>query len=620
MITNKKLLGSATNSFVLLIALGMAVFHMYVASIGVMPGYRQAAIHWGFVGCYILLTRPLKFKGGRIVDIILIALNIYTSHYLIQLQARFVRMAGIYTDMDIYMSILAIILALLIAYRVLGKILPVISIVFILYSLYGQHLPGMLRTVPFTVRRMAPFLFTSAEGLYGQTLSVSAQFIFLFILFGAVLQLTGAGEFFVDLSFSIAGKARGGPAQAAIYASMLMGTINGSGAANVVTTGNFTIPLMKKVGYTPSLAGAIEAVASSGGQIMPPVMGAVAFLMAEVAGIPYATIALAALIPAIMYYITLSVSTYFNARKYEIPAADASQVKPFVSVLKGGWLYFLPLVVLIYMLMDGYSPQRSAFFAIWAAVAVGFVKNRRNMTLKNTAKALKDAVEGISAIAAACILAGIIMGVINMTGLGIQISGMIQQISAGNLILALFFSMLASLVLGMGLPTAAAYMILAVLVAPALIGMGAMPLAAHLFILYFGALSTITPPVALSTFAAAGIAGAGIWQTGYQALKLAATAFIVPFVFVFNPELLLVGSVSTIVFATVTALIGCVVISMSLSGWCGSCLSIPTRIALFVFAILLFLPNPIWANALGLLGTIALVILENRLICNKRNK
>lgn len=596
--------------FVLIIGVGMALFHMYTASFGIMPSYAQSAIHWGFIGSYILLTRPLSWKYGRIIDAALIGLNLYICYYQLVLQDKFILTGGVYTRFEVYLSIAAILLVLEIARRVIGKILPVISVLFIAYGLWGNVLSGVFKTVKFTLTRIAPYLYTSSDGLFGQTLYVSAQFIFLFVLFGSILELTGAGEFFVNLAYSLTGRARGGPAQAAIYSSMLMGTINGSGAANVVTTGTFTIPLMKKVGFKPSMAGAVEAVASSGGQIMPPVMGAVAFLMSEITGIEYATIVIASLLPAILYYLTLSFSVYFTARKDNIPAMPKEEMIDFWATIKAGWLYFIPLLTLVILLVSGYSAQKAAFFGIIMAIVIGFIANKSNMTLDNFIKALKGASAGIAPIAAACILAGVIMGIINMTGLGLKISGIIESIAAGRLIVALVLAMLTSLILGMGLPTSAAYMILAVLVAPAVIKMGVTPLAAHLFILYFGALSTITPPVALSTFAAAGIAGANIWKTGLDAMKLASSGFIIPFIFAFNYDLLLNGEPLGIVISIITAIIGCYILSASLIGWLKQPLSIWSRILLFPCAVMLIISDPLVVNVIGAAAALIIFILE----------
>jgi TRAP transporter 4TM/12TM fusion protein len=610
--SEKSLGEKIADTLILLIAIGMALFHMYAASFGAFMPYLQTSVHWAFVGTYIVLTKPFKFPCGRIIDILFILLNIFFSYYQLVLQDKAVLSAGIYNRTEVIIAIAAVILALLIAWRSIGIILPVICIGFIFYGLFGHKITGMFHTSRFSLQRLFTDIYANvSNGMYGQTLYVSAQFIFLFVLFGCILDLTGAGGFFVDMAFSLTGKTRGGPAQAAVFSSMLMGTINGSGAANVVTTGTFTIPLMKKVGYKPSMAAAIEAVASSGGQIMPPVMGAVAFLMSEVTGIKYASIALAALIPAILYYITLSTTVYLTARRDDIPAAKDDQLKNFGTVFRSGWIYFFPLVVLIGLLVLNYSVKRSAFFAIIVAIIVGFIKNPKSMTVKNICRSLKNAVAGIAPIAAACILAGIIMDVINLTGLGLMISGIITSLANGNLLLALVLSMITSLVLGMGLPTSAAYMILAVLIAPAMIKMGASTMSAHLFILYFGALSTITPPVALSTFAAAGIAKAGIWETGRDSMLLASTGFIIPFAFVYHSTLLMNGSPTLIVWTVITAAIGCIILGISIIGWAGVKLHIPARLILFPCSVVLFLPKPIILNFAGLATAIIVIMISN---------
>lgn len=598
------------DAFVLIISIGLALFHMYSASFGVMPVYEQSAIHWGLVGSYIIITRRLKVKGGMIIDMALLMTNIFLSYYQIVLQERFIETAGVYLKFDIVLSVIAIIVAIEIARRTIGKILPIIAILFIAYALFGNNLSGMFKTVDFSLQRIAPYLYTSSDGLYGQTLYVSAQFIFLFVLFGSILDMTGAGEFFVNIAFALTGKVRGGPAQAAVYSSMLMGTINGSGAANVVTTGTFTIPLMKKIGFKPAFSGAVEAVASNGGQIMPPVMGAVAFLMAEMTGIDYGKIVLAAFPAAALYYVTLSTSVYVEANKQQIPVTPKDQRLKPGKVMKEGWIYFVPLIVLMGMLIIGYSAQKSGFFAIITALTVGFIKKRENMNLKRFVQSLKEAAAGIAPIASACILAGIVMGILNMTGLGLKISGIIVDIANGRLIIALLLAMVTSLVLGMGLPTSAAYMVLAILVAPALVKMGVSKMGAHLFILYFGALSTITPPVALSTFAAAGIAGSGMWETGFAAIKLAAAGFIIPFIFAYSPELLLIGEVGRIIFALTTALIGSIVLAIGLGGWFKCKLSKISRLLLVVSAILLIMPEPFIANIIGAAVTIIVLFLK----------
>jgi len=606
----KKGLLKVTDALVLVISIGLALFHMYTASIGVLPAYEQSAVHWGLIGTYIIITRPLKFKGGVIIDALLAATNVFLSYYQIILQERFIETAGLYSDFEKILSIVAIVVALEIARRSIGKTLPVIAVLFITYALFGNNLSGVFKTVKFTLERIAPYLYTSSDGLYGQTLYVSAQFIFLFVLFGAILDMTGAGEFFVNIAFALTGRIRGGPAQAAVFSSMLMGTINGSGAANVVTTGTFTIPLMKKVGFKPAFAGAVEAVASNGGQIMPPVMGAVAFLMAEMTGIEYGKIALAAFPAAILYYVTLSMSVYVEANRKQVPITPENERLKPGKIMKEGWIYLVPLVVLMGMLIYGYSAQKSGFFGIIVSLIIGFIKNRENMNLKRFIQALKEAASGIAPIAAACLLAGIVMGILNMTGLGLKISGIIVALSNGHLIVALILAMLTSLLLGMGLPTSAAYMVLAILVAPAIVQMGVSQMGAHLFILYFGALSTITPPVALSTFAASGIAGSGMWETGFEAMKLAVAGFIIPFIFAYSPELLLEGEIAAIAIVLITALIGCLVLAIGLGGWFHVKLSVISRILLSASAIMLIMPKPIIANVVGAVTTAVVLFIE----------
>jgi len=608
----KTLWEKVSDAFMMVIALCLVGFHLYAASFGALIPYLQTSVHWALVGSFIVLAKPLKFPGGRIIDILFILLNIFFSYYLLLVQDRPMHMVGIFSQLDVIVSIGATVLALLIAFRVVGPILPLICIVFIAYGLFGHLLAGILHTSRFSVMRLFTTFYANVSmGLYGQTLFVSAQFIFLFVLFGSLLEVTGVGSFFVDLAFSLTGKTRGGPAQAAVISTMLVGTINGSGAANVVTTGHFTIPLMKKVGYKSSMAGAIEATASAWGQLMPPVMGAVAFLMSEVTGIPFASIALAALIPSLLCFASVAMVVYLTARRDNIPVARNDQLKKTWQVLKSGWLYFSPLITLIAMLTYGYSVRRAAFFAILVTIAVGFIKNRQNMTLEKLSKAVRNSASGIAPIAAACILAGIIMTVLNITGLGLRVSTIIVSLAGDNLLPGLVLAMITSLVLGMGLPTSAAYMILAVVVAPAMVRMGASLMSAHMFILYFAALSTITPPVPLSVFAAAGIAKAGMWTTARDAVFLASTGFIIPFAFVYQSALLMDGAPLVVIASVLRALVGCAILGSAVAGWMGIRLNILARLALFSCAILLFVPEPIILNFAGVAAAAIIVVILN---------
>lgn len=603
----------------LIISLALVGFHLYAASFGTLIPYLQTSVHWALVGSFIVLAKPLKFPGGKIIDIIFIVSNIIFSYYLLTVQDRPMHEVGIFSQLDVIISIAAAVLALLIAWRVVGPILPLICMVFIAYGLLGHNFTGIFHTSRFSVMRLFTTFYANVSmGLYGQTLFVSAQFIFLFVLFGSLLEVTGVGSFFVDLAFSLTGKTRGGPAQAAVMSSMLVGTINGSGAANVVTTGHFTIPLMKKVGYKPSMAAAIEATASAWGQLMPPVMGAVAFLMSEVTGIPFASIALAALIPSLLCFASVAIIVYLTARKDNIPVAKSDQLKKTKEVLKSGWLYFAPLIALIALLVYGYSVRRAAFIAIVVTVVIGFIKNPRNMTLTRLRDVVRSAAQGIAPIAAACILAGIIMTVLNITGLGLRVSTIIVSFANDSLLPGLILAMFTSLILGMGLPTSAAYMILAVVVAPAMVRMGASLMAAHMFILYFAALSTITPPVPLSVFAAAGIAKSGMWTTAKDAVFLASTGFIIPFAFVYESALLMDGSLPLIIVSIIRALIGCGILGCAISGWAGRNLNIALRLALFSCAIMLFIPQPVIFNFAGT-GIAVFIIVAINIAAKKRH-
>lgn len=598
------------------LAIGLAVFHVLLGfGVIVLSGYAQAAIHWMFVASYFIISKPWKFKGGRILDLVLVAGVIIAACTLLYVYPQLSIRPGIYTQFELTMAVISVVVGIILGFRSLGKALPLICIIMLTYTMFGSNLPGMLKTTRMTIARLAPYLFIGTEGTYGTALITCAKFIYLFVLFGAILDLTGAGEFFVRLAYTALGHVRGGPAQAAVYSSMLMGMVSGSGPANVVTTGTFTIPLMKRSGFDANMAGAVEAVASNGGQIMPPVMGAVAFLMSEATGIPYSEICLAALVPAILYYLTLSTCIASYAHRNNLPASK-EKGETLGQVVKSGWFYFLPIVTIVALLMMGYSAHRCAVVSIVVSMVIGFVADREKMTLQNIVKALMGAANGMGSVVVACFLAGIVTGCINITGLGLKISMIIQALSGGNLFIMLVLTMVVCLILGMGLPTSAAYIILAVMIAPVIVDAGVTKLAAHLFILYFGTISNLTPPVALAVFAACSISGGTMWRTGGQSMKLAATALVVPFIFVYSNELLLIGETGDIIFALVTALIGCIVMGLALFGWGFRNLNAVERIILLPCSVMLILPKPLIANLIG--GGISLVILGLAFIQSRR--
>ena len=596
---------------ILLIVLsaGLILFQVLTASpLWIVSGYQQAGIHWAFVIAVFLLARPGKHRITKAMDILLILLSIVCVYGLFSMNYTLTHRMGMYSQAETILAICQLALALILGYRVLGKALPLISGAFLLYAMLGNQIPGMFKTSRMTLQRLSTYLMVSTEGMFGSALITCARFIFIFILFGAILDLIGAGEFFVDIAFSLTGRAKGGAAQASIYSSMLMGMISGSGPANVVTTGTFTIPLMKKIGFDKDTAGAVEAVASGGGQIMPPVMGSVAFIMSEVTGISYGNIALAALIPAVLYYITLSASVYAYSYRHDVSVSVDMNVKRPSEVLKAGWYYLVPLVVLIGMMILGRSAQRCALISIGVAIAVGVLFCRKKLTWDRISKKMISLVQNMATISCACLVAGIITGCINITGFGLKISGIIETISGGHLLVMLLLTMIVCLVLGMGLPTSASYVVLSVLVAPAIIKLGVAKMAAHLFILHFGSIATLTPPVALAVFAACGISGGTLWKTGGQALRLAAAGLIVPFIFVYSNELLLMGEAWAIVFAVATAFLGCILLAFASIGWSFKNINPIERILILACSVFLILPRPVWLNLVGLAGACALVL------------
>lgn len=603
---------------ILLAAVGLTTFQLLAAAgIVILPGYAQAGVFYAFLIVVLMLTNHSKSPLGQVLDVAVIVLSWMAVYDVFSCNDTLAYGGGLYSSPQQIVAAIQIVLVLYLGLRMMGKTLPLLAIFFLVYALFGNKLPGMFKTSRMTWQRLAPYLLISNEGLFGTALTTCSRLIFIFILFGSVLDMIGAGSFFVDLAFSVAGRVKGGAAQAAIYSSMLMGTISGSGPANVVTTGTITIPLMKKIGFDKDTAGAVEAVASGGGIIMPPVMGAVAFIMSEVTGIPYSQIALAALVPAVLYYLTLSSSVMVYSYKHDVQNGGV-EIKSPGETLRQGWYYLIPMVVLIGLMVMGRTVQRCALWAVIAAVAVGLIFKRDRFTGKAILDKLVSTITGLSSIACACMMASIITGCINITGLGLKISGIIEVLSGGSLLGTLILTMIVCLLMGMGLPASAAYVVLSVLVAPIMIQMGVLKIGAHLFILHFGAIATLTPPVALAVFAACTLSGGTLWRTGGQALKLCAAGLLVPFVFVYNPELLLVGSPAMIAFSVVTALLGCIVLSFGTIGWMFRDIGWLQRAVLLACSICLILPRPIILNLIGLAVAVLLMFWNKRQAAHRK--
>ena len=580
------------------LAVGTALYHIYTAYWGAPFALLFRNIHWMLIACLIFMYFPAIKNSPRdkptILDIVLVLTSVVVGMYVILNFDAIAGRAGAPVTEDIILGAILTLVVLEAGRRTVGWPIVIIAVLFLIYAYFGRAMPGLLMHSGYSVARIFPFLYLTDAGIFGIPLGVSSRFILLFIIFGSFLDKAGAGTFFRDLSLALTGRYVGGPGKAAVLFSGFIGSITGSSTANVVTTGTFTIPLMKRLGYKPALAGGIEADASTGGQILPPVMGAAAFVMAEYIGVPYATVMVAAIVPALLYFITTFFMIHFRALKENLLPVPEEELPDLKKVLKDGFYYFTPLIILIALLVSHISPSRSVFFALLATIVLSWFKKETRMGPKEIVDALFSGVQKALEVVAACAVAGIIIGMVTMTGLGLKFSTLIEILAGGNLLAGMFFTVIASLILGIGVPTTAKYIILATLVAPALVTLGAPLLAAHLFILYFGTDADITPPVGLAAYAAAGIAGAHPLYTGIEAFKMGITAYIVPFAFVLGPALLLDGPIHEIILVCVTALIACAGLGAAMQGYFVRVMPWWHRIILFVGSVMLMMPTLTW--------------------------
>jgi len=582
-----------------IIAISMSIFHFYTGGFGLWLALKQRALHLAFALTLIFLLYPTTKKGigsdkskVPFYDLILAIFGAAVSLYLIVFYNELVLRSGLPTQVDLIVGGIAILLVLEATRRAIGPELPMVVLVFLIYSYFGPYMPGFFAHRGYSLERIIEHLYMGTEGIFGIPLGVSSSFVFLFILFGAVLNKTGMGKFFIDISMALAGHTTGGPAKVAVIASGFMGSINGSSVANTVTTGSFTIPLMKSIGYKKDFAGAVEAAASTGGQILPPVMGAAAFVMSEFLEIPYIQIAAAAVIPAIIYYIAVMTMVHLEACKHGLSGLPKDKLPKAKLVLKEKGHLILPIVGLVYFLVRGYTPLFAAFWAIILSVAFSMLKKETRLNIKGLLGALEDGARGALGVAAACACAGMVVGVVTLTGLGLKIASGIVALGGGNLLLTLFFTMIASILLGMGLPTTAKYIILSIMAAPALVQLGVLPLAAHLFILYFGVIADVTPPVAVAAYAGAGIAGGNTMRTGLNALRLAIGGFMIPYIFALDPGLLgLSGTWPHTILLVFTSLAGVLALGSAAGGYLLTRTTYYERILLVLSAFLLLTPN-----------------------------
>lgn len=559
--------------------LGFSIYQLYTSIFGVLPPQLQRSIHLAFaLGLIFLLfpaSRKAKYKQKtrkfQIVwyDVVLAITGVYVGTYWLQNYEALLMRAGALTTTDIIIAILAVLLVLEAARRVVGLPIAVVAIVFLLYAYFGNFMPGFLNHPGISFKRLLGTMFFSTEGILGTPLKVSSTYIFLFLIFGAFLVKTGVGQYFNDFALLIAGRSIGGPAKVAVFSSALQGTISGSSVSNVVTSGSFTIPMMKRLGYSKEFAGGVEAAASTGGQIMPPVMGAAAFLMVEFigGGISYWDIVKAATIPAILYFAGIWIVTHFEAKRIGLRGLTKEEMPNKKEVLKNFYL-LAPIVAVIVFLMSGTTITKAALYAILVSIAVGIIHKWRELKFYDLIDALVDGARTALGVAAATASAGIIVGVVTLTGLGLKMANGLIELSGDIPFLVLFFTMIASLVLGMGSPTTANYIITSTIAAPAIVALGYPALAAHMFVFYFGIIADITPPVALAAFAASGISGGEPIKTGVQATKLAIAAWIIPYVFVFSPALLQIDTTwYWTAWVATTAFVGMIAIGASITGF-----------------------------------------------------
>ncbi|MFO8126336.1 TRAP transporter permease [Yoonia sp.] len=584
---------------------------------GLDEGIRTAEIyHYGYpliaatiAGTVLGWIRPRMRGTIAPADLVLSVCGIAVAIYLITIFGTLMRNSTGTPFAPIGMSIAAVAgtaLIMELTRRVAGMALIVIAGVFLLYVFIGDLLPGFLNAPDITWQRFFSQVYTDA-GILGPTTAVSSTYIILFIIFAAFLQASKVGDYFVNFAFAVAGRARGGPAKVAIFASGLMGMINGTSAGNVVATGSLTIPLMKKVGYKPTTAGAVEAAASTGGQIMPPIMGAGAFIMAEITGIPYTDIAIAAIIPAALYFVSIYFMVDFEAAKLGMRGMREDELPKLKQMVRRVFL-FLPIVILIGALFMGYSVIRAGTLATASAAVVSWFTPYR-MGLRSVTKAFELAGVMSIQIIAVCACAGIIVGVISLTGVGARFSSVLLNIAEANQLLALFFAMCIAILLGMGMPTTAAYAVAASVVAPGLVQLGIPMLTAHFFVFYFAVVSAITPPVALASYAAAGISGANPMATSMASFKIGISAFIVPFMFFYNGAILMDGAWFEVTRAAITAIFGVFLLSSGVQGWwVGDRAAWPIRIGL-LFAALCMIAGGLITDLIGIGSAAALYFL-----------
>ncbi len=614
--TGKRKLSTKAKLIAVVLAVIVGLYHVITAYTGIPTAIINRPIHLAILGSLIFIWYEADNGPAKTYvpwyDWILVILTMTSGLYVVYGVefGRFLERTASPTNLDIIFGVVMIFVVLEMTRRIAGIILPIISLGFLLYAYVGQLMPGLLAHGGYSLERIISHQYMTTESIFGIPLGVSATYVVLFIIFGAFLEETGIGNWLIDLTYGFTGKMTGGPAKTSVFASAIMGTLSGASVANTATTGAFTIPLMKRTGFGKRYAAAVESAASAGGQILPPIMGAGAFIMAVWTGIPYLEIIFAATIPALLYFFCVFLSVHFRAKRKGLEGRETADLPNSKDMLKNDFLYLLPLVVLVYLLVVGYTPILAGFVAIVAtgivaiplsgvistlsAVKEGDIQKFQSNVLigvETTIRALDRGIQMTLIVAAACATAGIVVGVVTQTGIGLAFASIVSALSGGILILALIITMVTCIILGMGLPTTAAYVVVAALGAPALTQLGIETLAAHMFIFYFAIFSTVTPPIMLTIFAASAIAESDPWRTAPTTVGIAIVGFIIPFAFVYGNELILIGSMSQTLVGLFTAIIGVISVSAATQGYLLSHLNRISRPILFAMGILLIMPT-----------------------------
>jgi len=613
-------LGPALRRLVSLLAIAYALFHVYTAGFGNLPSLMQRSTHVGFALVLAFLIYSARGRGGRgpsVIDWVLIALVIAATAWVSLNFDRFMARRAL-TQTDLVLGVALIIAILEAARRVIGPTFTILAIIALGYAFWGAHVPMPFTHRGFGLTVVVNHLYTSDLGLWGTTTSVTASVVSIFIVFGTVLLLTGGAQTFMDLALVVAGRSVGGPAKVATIASSLFGTVSGSAVANVAVTGNFTIPMMRRIHYDRHFAAAVEATASTGGQLMPPLMGAGAFIMAELLGVPFVEVMLAATIPALLFYLGVFVAIHQGSKLRGYSALPSDRIPSLAQAVQ--WRKSLPLAAaigtLVYLLMSGSSPQRAGFMGTAVAAAIYLASDLRWSGLRGRVAVLIRALEtsgyALILIAVLAATAQILIGIIGLSGIGVRFTGILISITSGDIALGLFISMFVALILGMGMPTTGAYLIAASVLAPALIRLGVEPLAAHMFIFYFAIISAITPPVCAAVFVAAGIAQAGWFKSALIATQIGLVAFLIPFMFVNTPGLLMQGDAPGILWTALSASVGVIALASGVMGHFLRRNYIWESVLLLAGAVLLIKPGS--ATDIAGFGAVIVVIVLQRLI------